>query len=265
MALFTDGQINTLQALERYESGLLDVASVEQINITSKMALAQDLIASELLLFLLKRSQATIGMNLSFGQTDWARRLLGVSDVVSTDPLQRWHAVKTMELVYRDAYNNQLNDRYLGKWREYQDLGKDASETLWETGVGTISDPVARAVEPLLVSITGDMPATSYYVRISWINQAGQEGAASNGVGLQTADGTQLVVSPVSAPANATGWNVYVGSLPEGVTRQNWVPLGLNVDWVVPETGLRLGNEPSNGQNPDRYVVDRVGRRSLRG
>ena len=42
MALFIDGQINRLQNLERYESGILDLASTEQIDITGKMALAQD-------------------------------------------------------------------------------------------------------------------------------------------------------------------------------------------------------------------------------
>lgn len=128
MALFTDGQINNLRDLQRYESGLLDVASVEQIDITAKMALAQDMIASDLLLFLLKRSC----------QWEPNRRVIDVGDVALTDPLRRWHGLKTIALIYEDAYNTQLNDRYQGKWRQYQQLAKEAEKTLYDVGVGLV-------------------------------------------------------------------------------------------------------------------------------
>ena len=37
------------------------------------------------------------------------RRARGVSDVVVTPQLKRWHAIHTLGVVYRDAFNNQLN------------------------------------------------------------------------------------------------------------------------------------------------------------
>ena len=43
-----------------------------------------------------------------------------VKDVVVTEPLRQWHVHRTLALVYRDAYNNQLNNRYQGKWAEYE-------------------------------------------------------------------------------------------------------------------------------------------------
>ena len=48
------------------------------------------------------------------------RRMIGVSDVVVTPQMKRWHALHTLEIVYRDAFNNQLNDRYQAKFGEYQ-------------------------------------------------------------------------------------------------------------------------------------------------
>ena len=74
--------------------------------------LAQNEIANELLLFLLRR--------LPVRDFQWnQRRVRGTSDVVVTAPLKLWHVQKTIAMVYRDAYNNQLNDRYLNKWNEY--------------------------------------------------------------------------------------------------------------------------------------------------
>ena len=249
MALFTDGQINNLRDLQRYESGLLDVASAEQIDITAKMALAQDMIASDLLLFLLKRSW----------QWEPNRRVTDVSDVAITDPLRRWHGLKSIALAYEDAYNNQLNDRYQGKWRQYQQRAVEAARILYQVGVGLVWDPMAKAESPLLVATAGSYAATTYYVRIAWINRAGQEGTPSDVVALPTVDGTQLVVSPVRRPANATGWNVYAGITPDGASLQNDAALAADADWIVPPTGLRNGTRSGQGQKPDRYVVQHRG------
>ncbi len=249
MALFTDGQINSLRDLQRYESGLLDVASAEQIDITAKMALAQDMIASELLLFLLKRTW----------QWEPNRRVTDVSDVAVTEPLRRWHALKVIALTYEDAYNNQLNDRYQGKWRKYEQRASEAEKTLYEVGVGLVWDPVTKAESPLLIATAGSSDAMTYYVRMTWINRAGQEGAPSDVVSLPTVAGTQMIVSPVSPPANAVGWNVYVGESPEGASLQNDLGLGANTDWVTPPSGLRHGASTGQGQTPDRYVVQHRG------
>ena len=37
-----------------------------------------------------------------------------LSHVVVTPPVRLWHTYRTLENVYREAYNSQLNDRYAG-------------------------------------------------------------------------------------------------------------------------------------------------------
>ena len=253
MALFVDGNINGLSSLERYESNLLNVAGLEQIDIDDKMSLAQDMLASELLLFLLKQASENSVWSSSSGNsfTTASRRRLGVSDVVVTEPLQRWHALKSIELFYQDAYYNQLNDRYQAKWLQYQQRSNEAATALYMIGVGVAAAPIVRADSPLLVSIDGSNPAATYYIRMTWVNQSGQEGSPSDVVALQTVDGTLLVVTPGVAPANAAGWNVYAGSLPEGCSLQNDVPIGVQVDWSPPVAGLRDGAVIGNGQVPE--------------
>lgn len=256
MALFTDGDINTLQDLQRYESSLLDVASVEQIDLNAKMALATDEIGAELLTYLLKQTPGDLSNLVFVNQTVSVRRRLGVSDVVATDPIQRWHALKSIALAYEDAYNNQLNDRYQGKWTQYQQRAGVAAGQAYQIGIGLVWDPIPKASSPLLLSITGTEFGNTFYVCVTWLNKEGQEGAPSDVVALTTVDSTQLVVSPMSAPPNATGWNVYVGLTPEGATLQNSSPLAVGTDWLLANTGVILGDAIPIGQTPDRYVVE---------
>ena len=56
------------------------------------------------------RSHATLSLTSPVWVED--RRQIGVSDVVVSPQMKRWHALHTLAVVYRDAYNNQLNDRY---------------------------------------------------------------------------------------------------------------------------------------------------------
>src|ERR1700736_3095467 len=147
MALFTDGQLNALIDLQNYENRILDVASAEGIDLAGKIALAQDEVANEVLMFLLKR--------LPFSESQWlalpaVRQKLGVSDVAATKPLRQWHAHKTLAYVYRDAFNNQLNDRYQGKWNEYEQLAKTSSKNYLRIGVGLVAGPIPKASLPLL-------------------------------------------------------------------------------------------------------------------
>lgn len=256
MALFIDSEINDLRDLQKQESGILDVTSSEQIDITAKTGLAQDLITASVLIFLMRHSSQEPPGTLFGSQSNARRRLLGVSDVVLTEPLKRWHALKCLELIYQDAYYNQLNDRYKGKWMQYEQRAVTAEKQLLQIGIGLVADPVSKAQPPLLVAVAGTTQATSYYVRIAWSNISGQEGLASDVVGLQTVDGTQLVVSAQQAPPNAFSWNVFAGLTPEGVTLQNDLPISTQVDWTIPATGLRKGRPLGNGQIPERYVVN---------
>src|SRR5208337_5521236 len=137
MALFTDGPISTAKDLQQYEASLLSDANAEGIDVAGKVALAQQDVGSELLLFLLRRA------GFRDDQPN-VRRSLGLTDVVVTDALRQWHIHKTLAMVYRDAYNNQLNDRYQGKWNQYEQLAKGSSRAYFQLGVGVVVDPIPR-------------------------------------------------------------------------------------------------------------------------
>src|SRR5262245_37075295 len=96
MALLTDGNPNDNGALRVYESAILDVAHTETIDLEAKLALATDEIAEDVIDVLLDHSRQDPEAT--------GRRALGVSDVVVTPQLRRWHAVHTLEIVYRDAF-----------------------------------------------------------------------------------------------------------------------------------------------------------------
>src|SRR5205823_925956 len=121
----------------------------------------------------------------------------------------------TLSLVYRDAFNSQLNDRYSGKWHDYADLARAASRRLYQIGLGYLNDPISRAAAPLLSSVPGTPGTAIYYVATAFVNVLGQEGEASETLTFTTPDGSQLVVRPAGAGANAVGWNVYAGVTPD--------------------------------------------------
>jgi|SRR5579871_1816015 len=250
MALFTDGPINEAIDLQNYENSVLSVANTEQIDLGGKSALAQGEIAAELELFLLRRFRAPDyfwGVNI--------RRTAGVCDVVVTDPLRRWHALKTLALLYRDAYHNQLNDRYKGKWSEYEQLAKASAETYFQIGVGLVAGPIPKAALPALSTTPGTGPAATYYAAVAWLNSTGQAGALSDVAQLTTATGQQLVVTSMNPPPSAAGWNAYVGSSPEKVTLQNSGPIAVGNTWTL-TSGLHAGPVPGGGQQPTWFLVD---------
>jgi hypothetical protein len=251
MALFTDGPISSPADLEQYENGILSVASVEAIDLAGKIALAQGEIATQILLFLISRTRIGDSVDLQGAY----RRRRDVSDVVVTDVLRQWHSEKALAMVYRDAYNNQLNDRYQGKWAEYEQLAKASSRNYFQIGVGVAADPVPKAAAPNLSTATGIGSAGTFYAAVTWVNQAGQEGSSSDIVQLTIAEGQQLVVTPVSPPSNATGWSAYVGTSPETIGLQNSTPIGIGANWTI--TGeLQQGVLPGDGQPPTWFFVE---------
>lgn len=257
MALFIDGEINTVQDLVRHESGLLDVSNGEQIDLATKLVLAKESLGTTILGFLLKQTVGEPGSYLYGNQTNLLRRAKGVSDVVVTEPIKRAHAWKTLELVYQDAYYNQLNDRYKQKWLQYEHVSRGAISDLFSFGVGLALNPISRPNRPSLVAVAGDGGGGSYFVQASYVNQAGQESAPSQVAGLVTGNGTVPLAGLSNPPGVATGWNVYVGSTLEGVSLQNDIPLQLGSKWAPPPAGLRIGRSPANGQAPDAFIVER--------
>jgi|SRR5579872_3506471 len=249
MALFTDGPIHASGELQAYDTNVLTVASTEGIDLTSKIRLAQDEIATELLL--------TLRRNATNDPRRHIRTRIGLGDIVVTAPLKRWHAYKTLELVYRDAYNNQLNDRYQGKRTEYKQLSRNAAETLFEAGVGMVHHPVPKAGPPVVTSVTANVSGMQYYVRISWINTLGQEGAVSDLAQITTDNGSSVTIGSPNTPTEIGYWNVYAGTDPHLPCRQNNTPLPAGATWTPLPAGLTAGPTPGEGQAPEWWFIER--------
>jgi hypothetical protein len=245
MALFTDGDVSSIEDLHGYDTQLLDVANIEGIDVTRKLELAQEEISAELG-SLLGRLNAPPAPD----------------KVVVTGPLKLWHTYLALELVYRDAYRSQLNDRYAGKRDEFHGMVKWAYDKLLQTGLGITDDPIPRAAPPFVQTCTGSLPDATYYVSVTWINAAGGEGTNSVPLAISTIGGSFSVL-PIPRPANGNNWNAYVGTSPQLLVLQNEFPIGPNQPWVQPDTIRTSGKQAGGGQAPD-YLLP-VPRRLQRG
>lgn len=242
MALFTDGSIGRTEDLRQYESSILDVASTEGIELDAKLTLAQREIGVSITQFLLEHQAGS----------SYARNL---TNIVVTEPLAQWHLLQTLALIYRDAYNIQNNDRYLGKSNDYAQLASVASTRLFDIGVGITTDPVAQAALPDCGSAGGGtLPRSTYYVQVAWQNSMGSIGAASEALPVTTEPGTLLWVRAVKPPADATGWMVYAGQSEDDIRQQNATPIPVGATWLLPAGGLGSGFDGRAGQMPDFYV-----------
>ena len=243
MALFTDGPAATMEDLTAQDAQLAYVASTEGIDVTVKLGLTHEAIGLELEELL--------------GRASWQDCRFRLSHVVVTPALRLWHTYRTLEFVYRDAYNSQLNDRYAGKRDQFRELGRWAYNRLIQSGVGVATTPVPQASGFEAQPAAGALPAAVYYVSTGWTNAAGEEGACSTPIDVEVSNGT-FAVYPPAAPRDATGWNVYVGTAPEAMTRQNGSPLNPAAPWLA-ETVTESGARPGSGQTPNRmHVIPRV-------
>lgn len=256
MALFTDGGISTIADLLAYESEILDVAATEGIDLTIKLGLAKQELGIELQAFLAGRQQFT--PTLFVEDVPFA-----LHKILITDPLHKWHTFQALALVYRDAYHRQLNDRYQGKWQEYESLAGWAKDMLFQGGVAVTEDPVSKADKPDLSTVPGSLAAATYFVQVSWRNSAGDEGSPSEIAVLSTTDGTLLVVTPLHQPANVASWNVYAGFSGTDLTLQNDAPLAVGQPWTEPASGLKQGRRKGAAQAPQYYI--KTGRTLQRG
>jgi hypothetical protein len=254
MALFTDAPISTLDQLAAQDSAALDVASTEGIDATAKISLAQDELGIEIV-----AAASRPPFSPASPSVWWPGMVLTttlqLSSIVVTPPLRLWHTFHTLELIYRDAYNNQLNDRYLGKWHAYTDLAKWASSMLMQTGVGVVSDPMAVAQSPQVAVISGIFQAATYFAQAAWLNSRGEEGMASAVASASALDQNSIQVSANNPPANATAWNIYAGTSIDSITLQNPAPIDAGQPWLLPVAGLVSGRSPSTGQAPSYYRV----------
>jgi hypothetical protein len=245
MALFTDGSITTLEELRGYESEIYNLAATENIDLSHKVELAQQELEVELAARFFRDDPEEL------------RR------AVVTPALRLWHTFHTLELTFRDAYNSHLNDRYRGKWKEYERQARRAFEYLLASGVGMVDTPIAKAPAPKVTATPSGAPAGTYWVRAAWVGATGETGCASDPSVLETTEGTGIAVYLAeAAPAGVVAWNVYAGENADRTTQQNAAPLAPGATWVLPDSGLVNGAAATQGQAPTSYRrFERVFRR----
>jgi hypothetical protein len=242
MALFNDGPISSIEDLTGQDSQLLEVARVEGIDVTQKLLQAQVELSVEL---------STMLQSLGGVLGGWSSQNSGpdIGSVVVTPALKLWHTFRSLEMVYRDAYNSQLNDRYAGKRDQYRERTKWACEKVRQIGIGVAADPIQRAATPGVATSPGALADGSYYVAMAWTNGTGGEGTPSAPTAVQVSAST-FRVQPGDPPRNARGWNVYVGGSPEVLLLQNESPLALDQTWV--QAGTVFAGRPAGaGQAPN--------------
>jgi len=214
--------------------------------VTQKLFLAQDELALELNALLTRLSYVD--------QLFWLAPQPNLGSVVVTPALKLWHTFRSLEMVYSDAYNSQLNDRYAGKRDQFHLRAKWAYDTLVMAGIGVASVPVPRAAIPTVTAAAAPAPGTplpdaTYYATVAWVNAAGEAGASAVPATIATT-GSSLLVQPAGAPPKtAAGWNVYVGTGPDSMALQNGSPIAIGQTWLQPAT-LAAGPPPGPGQSP---------------
>jgi uncharacterized phage protein gp47/JayE len=101
--------------------------------------------------------------------------------------------------------------------------------------------PLPAPPPPVLSTLgAGSLPATTYYVQVTYLNANG-ETIASAEQSLAVPANSILTVPPPPLIAGATGWNVYVSDASGVEQRQNATPMGFHLPWVGPITGLVAG------------------------
>lgn len=254
MALFTDGPVSGMEDLTAQDTQLANVASVEGIDVTQKVFLAQEELALEITVLLNGSRRAERAFWLSAQPT--------IANVVVTHGLKLWHTFRALEMVYGDAYSSQLNDRYAAKRDQFRERARWAYDRLLVLGIGIAWTPVPRAGAPQAVDAAGNLANGTYYVAMTWINEKGEEGAPSLAAAITTTASTFLV-QPAEPPACATGWNIYAGTDPGALWRQNGAPIAPAQTWLQPNTLASGGSAPGCGQEPDYLMA--VPRTILRG
>lgn len=236
MALLVDGDVSRLEDLRAQDSSVLEVANGEGIDLRSKMKIAEQELGMEIRLFLQYEGRGSL------------------ERVAVEQPLGRWHVLKTLEAVYRDAYFSQLNDRYGQRWHHYEALAEAQRRVVFGLGLGLVQTPLHRPVDVVATVTDGLAAANSYWLSATYVNASGEESAASAVQVVSSPLPHTLTVEALYAPAGVTGWNVYLGTSEERQGRQTVLPMAAGAAWIMPETGPVAGPVAGSGQ----AVVERV-------
>lgn len=240
MALLVDGDLSRIEDLKAQDSGLLDVTNGEGIDPQAKLDLAAREIQEEVGAFLAREERGALGQ------------------VAVTDGMRRWHVLRTLEAVYRDAYFSQLNDRYGQRWHHYEALAREQGRLYFEGGVQMVAQPMRRPARVSAELGAGLRAAATYWVQATFLDAEGRESAPSAAAAVSSPVPHSLTVSVGFPEQQATHWNVYAGTDEITVGLQNEKPLGIGTAWVMEATGLVAGRAPGEGQAAD-FAVRRSG------
>lgn len=236
MALLVDGDINGLDELKEWDSGVLEVAHGEGIDLGSKLRRAQAEVEEEIEAFLRDQERGAL------------------SQVVVDRGLRHWHALKTLEAVYRDAYFNQLNDRYGEKWKHYYELSGGQAKKYFDAGVAITYEPLRRPVWVEAEIEDGPTAPGSYRIQATVVDGQGRESSPCPVQVVAAALPHRLRVRLPYAPEGAAGWNVYVSGADTAPGLQNAAPMGLEEAWELPPEGVASGRPAGEGQAADEVI-----------
>jgi hypothetical protein len=259
MTLFTDGSPASIDDLLRYDSSAENLARDAGINLDSKLAEAAEEVGQELFGFLLFHSTplgsgANMFLNIPPGEA--SRQRMGLSDVMVTPSLRRWHALKALAALYRDAYGSDVTDRYRLKWEEYEKLAQEAENYSFTTGIGLSRSPVPKAPVAVVTQTSQTADRVDCSVRTTWVNGQGAEGAPGDTWHAALGPGDQIAV-PGPVPDGVSGWNLYMGLGDGTPLLQNSPPIDPEVTWTNSGGDLRQGKPIVDGRLPDYIVVER--------
>lgn len=236
MALLVDGDVNHIEDLKEWDTSVLDVANGEGIDLSAKLRLAVKEMEEEIESFLRWHEEGELGQ------------------VETSTSLKRWHALKTLETVYRDAYFSQLNDRYGARWRDYAELAANQERRFFDAGVALVSQPVRRPVRVEIVVGEGAAPAATYWLQATLIDAAGRESAPSEVQVTSSPLPHSVTVWMPFAPSGVTHWNLFASQQARSLGLQNAEPMEVGSEWVLPSSGIVPGRPPGHGQAPDGLV-----------
>jgi hypothetical protein len=203
MALFNDGPISSIEDLTGQDTQLLEVARVEGIDVTQKLLQAQVELSLELSTMLQSLSGVHGGLSRQNSGPD-------IGSVVVTPELKLWHTFRSLEMVYRDAYNSQLNDRYAGKRDQYREQTKWAYEKGPADRHQGGQRPNSASSHARSIHVSGSTPG-----RVLLCGH-GMDKRCGRGRHALRTSGSWVSGAPFGstgdAPRSARGWNVYVGA-----------------------------------------------------
>jgi len=240
MGLLVDGDVVGIDDLRLHDSSLLDMTSLESIDLTSKCIVALREIEERLKLVLRREEPA---------------RTVDISQVVVTEGLRRWIAFRTLELVYQDAHFSQLNDRYGARWKQYSQLSRVAELDYLNGGIGLTTSPLRKPAAPEITLGLGSLAPGTYFIQTTWVNSLGGE-SEPGPITIVTTNGSQsLSVGATGDGLNAIGWHIYAGQTEETLCRQSGSPLALNTRWGKEGGALSPGPSADHSQSPGHFLI----------